>query len=155
MFSGGYEHSVDEKGRVIIPAVFREELGKNFVITRGMGACLWVMTEEYWIEQFDNVFKRLPLLHQGNIKLQRHFSAGASMSMNIDTQGRVAIPSILRDYVSIKPDSQAMVLGVSTRLEIWNKDIWVSESSKVSEAELALAAEQVGLVGPITGYLNA
>jgi MraZ protein len=150
LFSGGYEHSVDEKGRIVIPVRFREALGKNFVITRGMGKCLFVLTEEYWNEQFDKVFKSLPMLNQANILLQRHFSAEAAMETNIDGQGRVALPPSLREYADIKPENPVMVLGVATRLEIWSKERWLARTEAISEADLTTAADQVGL-GQVPG----
>jgi MraZ protein len=144
-FSGGSEHSVDDKGRVIIPIRFREELGKNFVITRGMGKCLFVLTEDYWYEHFDKAFKSHNTLDRSNILLQRHFAAEAAMETNIDNQGRVPIPASLREYADIRLDRPVMVLGVTTRLEIWNKDRWTALAESTSEEDLSAAADRVGL----------
>jgi len=144
-FAGSQEHSVDEKGRVIIPARFRDALGKNFVITRGLGKCLFVLTQEYWYENFDKAFKSQNTLNRSNILLQRHFAAEAAMDTNIDGQGRVAIPASLREYAKISSDKPVMVCGVTTRLEIWSKELWVDLAESTSEADISEAADLIGL----------
>jgi MraZ protein len=145
LFSGGSEHSVDEKGRIVIPIRFREELGANFVVTKGMSRCLIVMTKKYWDEKFNDIFESKSMMDEASNYLLHHFYAEAAADSNIDGQGRVALPSALREYAGIKPESPAMVLGVFNRLEIWSKERWTAKTESVNESSLASVAELVGV----------
>lgn len=151
-FAGGHEHSVDEKGRVIIPARFREALGKNFVITRGIGKCLFVLPKDYWDENFDRPFRSQNALNKANILLQRHFSGEASADSNIDGQGRITIPPALREYADIVLDKPVMVCGVTTRLEIWNKDHWIAFTNNTTDDDISNAADQIGIGAALSPY---
>lgn len=120
MFIGEYQHSIDSKGRIIIPSKFREELGYEFVITKGLDNCLFVYPKEEW-KILEDKLKSLPLTNKDARAFIRFFFSGASESI-LDKQGRVLIPSNLRDHCKIEKD--AVVIGVSTRLEIWSKEQW-------------------------------
>ena len=120
MFIGEYQHSLDSKGRIIIPSKFRGELGYEFVITKGLDNCLFVYPQEEWTILEDKL-KSLPLTNRDARAFIRFFFSGASES-NLDKQGRVLIPQNLREHSKI--DKDAVVIGVSTRLEIWSKEIW-------------------------------
>lgn len=120
MFIGEYQHTIDSKGRIIIPSKFREELGDEFVITKGLDNCLFVYPQEEWTIVEDKL-KSLPLTNRDARAFIRFFFSGASES-NLDKQGRVLIPQNLREHSKI--DKDAVIIGVATRLEIWSKEIW-------------------------------
>ena len=116
MFMGEYNHSIDQKGRIIVPAKFREELGEEFVMTLGLDGCLFVYPNSEW-ETFVEQLKKLP----GNREvrqLQRYFLAGAT-NCELDKQGRILIPSNLRDFAALEKD--VVLIGVGGRVEIWDK----------------------------------
>lgn len=120
MFIGEYEHSLDTKGRIIIPSKFRDKLGEEFVMTKGLDNCLFVYPKSEW-DVFEEKLKTLPLTNKDARAFIRFFFAGAS-ECNLDKQGRVTIPANLRKYSKLDKDS--IVIGVSTRIEIWSKDEW-------------------------------
>lgn len=120
MFIGEYQHTLDTKGRIIIPSKFREELGEEFVITKGLDNCLFVYPKDEW-KVLEDKLKTLPLTHKDARAFVRFFFSGASESI-LDKQGRVLIPANLREHSKI--DKDAVVIGVSTRLEIWSKEEW-------------------------------
>lgn len=120
MFIGEYQHTIDSKGRIIIPSKFREELGDEFVITKGLDNCLFVYPKDEW-EILEDKLKKLPLTNKNARAFVRFFFSGASES-NLDKQGRVLIPANLREHSRIEKD--AVIIGVSTRLEIWSREEW-------------------------------
>ena len=124
MFYGEYEHSLDTKGRVIIPAKFREIFKENYVekffITRGLDKCLFVFTEEEWRTQ-ERKFSDLSFTQEGPRKFNRLFFSGAAEVL-CDKQGRILIPIYLKDYAEIQTD--VIVIGISTRIEIWAREKW-------------------------------
>lgn len=120
MFMGEYQHSIDEKGRMIIPAKFRDALGPTFVITRGLDQCLFVYPMEEWAA-LEQKLKSLPLMKSDARAFTRFFFSGAS-ECELDKQGRVNIPNILLEYAKLEKD--CVVLGVSNRVEIWSKPVW-------------------------------
>lgn len=120
MFMGEYQHSIDEKGRIIIPSKFREALGTTFIATRGLDGCLFVYPMNEW-SVLEQKLKTLPLMKSDARAFTRFFFSGAT-ECELDKQGRVNIPSHLRDYAKL--DKDCMVLGVSSRVEIWSKQTW-------------------------------
>ncbi|WP_313757213.1 division/cell wall cluster transcriptional repressor MraZ [Tissierella sp.] len=120
MFIGEYQHTLDTKGRIIIPSKFREELGEEFVMTKGLDNCLFVYPKEEWII-LEEKLKTLPLTNRDARAFIRFFFAGASEG-SLDKQGRVLIPANLREHSKL--DKEAVVIGVSTRMEIWSKEEW-------------------------------
>ena len=124
MFYGEYQHSLDSKDRVIIPAKFREIFKENYVekffITRGLDQCLFVFTEESWKAQ-EKKFRDLPFTKGEARKFNRLFFSGAG-EVICDKQGRILIPSYLKSYADIKED--VVIIGVSDRIEIWSKEKW-------------------------------
>ncbi len=120
MFLGEYQHSIDEKGRMIIPAKFRETLGQTFIVTRGLDHCLFIYPHEEW-SVLEQKLKALPLMKSDARAFTRFFFSGAT-ECELDKQGRVNIPGHLRDYAKL--DKECVVIGVSNRVEIWSKDIW-------------------------------
>ncbi len=141
MFMGEFEHTIDVKGRVIIPARFREELGGNFVITRGLDHCLFVYTMEEW-KVIEEKLKTLPFTKKEARTFVRFFFSGAS-ECELDKQGRVLLMPTLRDYAKLSKD--AVIIGVSTRLEIWDKQEWNNYCNNAEASYEILAEEMVEL----------
>ncbi|AZK46880.1 division/cell wall cluster transcriptional repressor MraZ [Paenibacillus lentus] len=120
MFMGEFQHSIDDKGRIIIPAKFRELLGASFVVTRGLDQCLFVYPMEEW-SVLEQKLKALPLMKSDARAFTRFFFSGAT-ECEWDKQGRVNLPGNLRQYAKLEKD--CVVLGVSNRVEIWSRDTW-------------------------------
>ena len=139
MFYGEYDHSIDRKGRLILPARFREVAKENgiekFFVTRGLDKCLFMFSEDEWRSQ-EQRFKNLSFTKQETRSFNRMFFSGA-VDVIPDKQGRFIIPQYLKDYANIKRDT--MVIGISNRIEIWNLDAWREfyANSKNSFEEIA------------------
>lgn len=119
MFMGEYIHTVDAKGRIIIPSKFREELGDQFVITLGLDGCLFAYPNSEW-QIFVEKLKTLPGTKEAR-QLQRYFMAGAA-ACEADKQGRILIPAKLRESAAL--DKEIVFVGVLNKIEIWNKERW-------------------------------
>lgn len=119
MFIGEYHHSLDNKGRIIIPSKLREDLGNNFITTRGLEGCLYIYPETNW-NLIINKYKKLPDTKDKRY-FMRIFLSGASAS-ELDQQGRVNIPSPLIDYAKLEKD--CLIIGVDDHLEIWSQTEW-------------------------------
>lgn len=120
MFMGEYNHTIDAKGRLIIPSKFREVLGDEFVVTKGMDGCLFVFDNTEW-QTFAEKLRSLPMIDKDVRQFTRFFLAGAA-AVEVDKQGRILIPSVLREFADITKD--AVLIGVGSRIEIWSKDRW-------------------------------
>lgn len=124
MFMGEYNHSIDTKNRIIIPAKFRESLGEEFVVTLGLDGCLFVYPQNEW-EHFVHELKNLPGNKEAR-QLQRYFMAGAA-SLEVDKQGRILIPSKLREHAAL--EKEVVFVGVLSKIEIWSKERWEANNS--------------------------
>lgn len=142
MFMGEYSHTIDAKGRIIVPAKFRESLGDNFVVTKGLDNCLFVYTSEDW-RKFEEKLRTLPLTNKGARKFTRFFLAGAA-EMEIDKQGRILIPSVLREFAALEKD--VVLVGVGSRIEIWDKARW-NESISIYDDDMEEVAENMESLG--------
>ncbi|MDO4489053.1 MAG: division/cell wall cluster transcriptional repressor MraZ [Eubacteriales bacterium] len=120
MFMGEYNHTMDAKGRVTIPAKFREELGDKFVVTRGFEGCLTAYPPERW-ERIENNLKALSLTNSAGRKLTRLF-LGNAIECEVDQMGRILITQPLRNAASI--NKNVVLTGLGDRVEIWDKDAW-------------------------------
>jgi len=124
MFYGEFEHSIDRKGRLILPAKFRETAKNQFVerffVTRGLDNCLFMFSEEEWRSQ-ENKFKTMSFTKQQSRTFNRLLFSGA-VEVGPDKQGRILLPQYLKDFAEIKRD--VIIVGVSNRIEIWSKDKW-------------------------------
>lgn len=124
MFYGEFFHSVDRKGRIIMPSKFREAAKGNFIekffVTRGLDKCLFMFPEEEWKAQ-EAKFKAIPFTKQESRVFNRLFFSGAAEIIP-DAQGRVLLPQYLKDFAELKKD--IVVVGVSSRIEIWSKEGW-------------------------------
>lgn len=137
---GTYDHSIDTKGRVIVPAKFREALGDSFVVTLGLDGCLFVYPMEEW-EDFVKQLKELPGSKEAR-KLQRYFMAGAA-PCDVDKQGRVLIPSQLREKAGLEKD--IVFVGVMSKIEIWSKERWDENDDFENVDEIAEHMSELGL----------
>jgi MraZ protein len=139
MFYGTFEHSIDKKGRLIIPSKFRESFKEHYIekffITTGLDKCLFMFTEDEWRHQ-ESRLKTNPFTKSDARKFNRLYFAGASEVL-CDKQGRILIPKYLKDFASIRKD--VVIIGVSNRIEIWDKGMWADyyDSSKKSYEEIA------------------
>jgi len=122
MFMGEFHHSIDDKGRLILPSKFRDELGTSFIITRGLEGCLFV----YALTEWDKITKKLnnlPFTKKDARSFMRFFLSGATAA-EFDKQGRINITSPLISYAEIK--KECVIIGVGDRLEIWSSERWNS-----------------------------
>ncbi|AWB45372.1 cell division/cell wall cluster transcriptional repressor MraZ [Paenibacillus sp. CAA11] len=120
MFMGEFQHSIDDKGRIIIPAKFRDSLGTSFVVTRGLDQCLFVYPMDEW-SIMESKLKSLSLMKSDARAFTRFFFSGAT-ECEWDKQGRVNLPANLRQYAKL--EKECVVIGVSNRVEIWNREVW-------------------------------
>lgn len=127
---GEYQHNIDEKGRMIIPSKFREELGTEFILTRGLDQCVFGYPLSEW-KVIEEKLKSLPFTKKDARAFTRFFFSGAA-ECQLDKQGRVNIASPLRDYAKLEKD--CVVIGVSNRIEIWSKSIWEEYFSKSEDS---------------------
>lgn len=139
MFYGEYLHSIDRKGRLILPAKFREVAKSHFIekffVTRGLDKCLFMFSEEEWRTQ-ESKFKAISFTKQQARTFNRLYFSGA-VEVLPDRQGRILLPQYLKDFAEIKKD--VVIVGVSNRIEIWAKDKWQEfyGSSRQSFEEIA------------------
>jgi MraZ protein len=139
MFYGEYEHAIDSKGRLIVPAKFRDALKGQQVtalfLTRGLDGCLFLFPESEW-RLAESRFKQIPFTKGEGRKFNRLFFSGAT-EVTIDGLGRLLVPKSLKEFAGIK--QQVVVVGVSNRMEIWSKEKWQAyyESSRQSFEEVA------------------
>ncbi|MFC4557010.1 division/cell wall cluster transcriptional repressor MraZ [Virgibacillus kekensis] len=120
MFMGEFQHNIDSKGRIIVPAKFREGLGEAFVVTRGLDKCLFAYPMDEW-KTLEEKLKKLPLTKKDARAFTRFFFSGA-VECEVDKQGRINIPQPLRNYASL--DKECVVIGVSNRIEFWANENW-------------------------------
>ncbi|TSC88868.1 MAG: MraZ protein [Parcubacteria group bacterium Gr01-1014_3] len=142
MFIGEYTHSLDNKGRVALPAKFRPQLGDGAIIARGLDHCLFVFTKESW-EKLTAKIAGMSFMKSDSRAFARLMLAGAS-EVEFDNQGRILIPEYLRNYASLK--KQAIFAGLYDRIEIWDEASWKSYKSK-TEASSDDIAEKLGELG--------
>ena len=143
MFIGEYEHSVDAKGRVIMPAKLREDIGEKFIVTKGLDGCLFAYSQTEW-SNFEEKLKTLPLTNKNARDFVRFFLSGA-VECEIDKQGRFLIPNNLRTYATL--EKEINIIGVGTRIEIWNRESWkhYSSSENISADEIAENMTMLGI----------
>ena len=135
MLIGEYQHNIDAKNRVIVPAKFREVLGERFYVTKGLDGCLFVLSEEGWKRLQDKIVA-MPMSKAR--QLQRFFFSGAA-EVEPDKQGRILIPQPLRDYASIEKD--VTFIGTGDRAEIWSTECWTQFNDNLTEDSIAEAMD--------------
>ncbi|MGI6677577.1 MAG: division/cell wall cluster transcriptional repressor MraZ [Dehalobacterium sp.] len=127
MFMGEFQHTIDPKGRLFMPVKFREELGETFVVTKGLDNCLFVYSQKEW-QRLESKLKALPFTKADARAFTRLFFSGA-MECGLDKQGRILLPANLREYAKL--DKDAVIIGVSARVEIWSKKQWDQYNDQV------------------------
>lgn len=141
MFMSEYNHTVDAKGRLIIPSKFREVLGEEFVVSKGMDGCLFVYANDAWAE-FEQKLTSLPLINKEARKFARFFLAGAAQ-VELDKQGRILLPASLREFAGLEKD--VVLVGVGSRIEIWNKEKYEEMGEDMDMDDIAASMEGLGL----------
>jgi MraZ protein len=137
MFLGEFSHALDDKGRLTIPAKFRDGLAGGLVITRGIDHCLAVYPRQVWDHLAERISK-LPISQRNARNFSRLMFSGAADFVP-DRQGRVLIPQPLRDYAGL--DGDAVIIGLHDRLEIWNPENWTALRTEVEENPESIAEQ--------------
>ena len=141
MFMSQYNHTVDTKGRLIVPSKFREQLGDEFVVTKGMDGCLFVYANDDW-NAFEQKLTSLPLINKEARKFARFFLAGAA-SVEVDKQGRILLPTNMRQFAGLEKD--VVLVGVGSRIEIWSLENWENMDADSDMDDIAGTMESLGL----------
>ncbi len=141
MLLGEYEHSVDTKGRVAVPAKFRPQLETGLVVTRGFEHCLFV----YPMDEWQALSQRVSALSVGQAEARqlRRLLFASAFDTELDKQGRILVPAPLRDYAGI--GDAAVIAGMNTYFEIWSKDAWATEQAGLAEEATSIAATMATL----------
>lgn len=142
MFMGEYNHSIDAKGRLIVPAKFREVLGEEFVVTKGLDGCLFVYPQAEW-RNFEEKLKSLPLTNKNARQFTRFFLAGAA-TCEVDKQGRILLPQVLREFAEL--EKEVVLVGVASRIEIWSSKRW-NECMEAYDEDMDEVAENMESLG--------
>ena len=142
MFMGEYSHTIDAKGRMIIPSKFREELGEVFVLTRGLDGCLSIYPNDEW-KTFEEKLKALPLNDKNARAFLRFFVASATVC-ELDKQGRILVPATLREFAGLNKD--VVLTGNLTRIEVWSKEKWLENSNYEDMDAIAEGMQSMGIM---------
>jgi len=140
---GEYKHSIDAKGRIILPADFRQELGVTFIITKGLDSCLFLYGQQAW-EELAAKLRALPLAKPEARAIVRFFFAGAR-TLECDKQGRFLVPANLRAYAGIALKDDVILTGADNRIEVWSREQWDSYTGEVEPDVTSIAASLAGL----------
>ena len=139
MLFGGFDHKIDKKGRVFIPSAFREELGENFIICRGIYGkkCLCVYSNEEW----NTLVKKIGTLPSAKSSTVKRFLYDGAFNVEFDTQGRILVPPSLREYAEF--DTEVHIIGMDTNLEIWDASIWKDENEANTLESISAVMEEL------------
>lgn len=140
MFMGQYEHSIDAKGRTIIPAKYRDDLGETFVVTRGLDGCLFLYPQSEW-QNFVEKLQELPS-NQNTRKIQRQFLSKA-MEVVLDKQGRILIPALLRKEAAL--EKEVVFVGMMNRVEVWDKNRLTEQEMQEDEEALEITMDELDI----------
>lgn len=135
---GEYQHTLDAKGRLFIPAKLREELGEHAILTRGLDGCLFLYSVEEW-EKLEQTIRALPITKSR--KMQRYLISSAA-DVDVDKQGRIVVPPVLRERAGLTKD--VTIIGVLSRAEIWDTEQWNAYNSELDAEDIAEAMEDIG-----------
>ncbi len=143
MLLGEYSHTLDSKGRVIIPVKFRDDLGNSFIVTKGLDESLFVYSKSEW-EKFENKIRALPITSAATRTFARFMFSGAT-ECELDKQGRINLPQSLIEYAKLK--KEVYIIGVSTRVEIWDKKVWedYNNQDNMNLEEIASQMSNLGI----------
>ena len=141
MLIGEYEHSLDAKGRIIMPSKFREDIGEKFVATKGLDGCLFVFSCTEW-KKFEEKLATLPISNKDARSFTRFFFAGA-IDCELDKQGRFLVSSNLREFAGFEKD--VIIVGMNSRIEIWSKEKWQNMESNLDADDIADKMQMLGI----------
>ena len=142
MLIGEYSHTIDNKGRMIVPAKFRTELGESFIVTNGFDGCLYGYSLEEW-KSIEEKVKTLPLITGKDARNFTRFFFSSAILCELDSQGRILITQNLREYAMLLKD--IVVIGVSTRIEIWSKEKWEAYNDEQDSDDIAEKMSMLGI----------
>ena len=142
MLIGEYSHTIDSKGRMIVPAKFRLELGERFIVTKGFDGCLYGYSLEEW-KSIEEKIKTLPLITGKDARNFTRFFFSSAIECELDSQGRILITQNLRQHAELEKD--VVVIGVSTRIEIWSKQKWESYNDEQDSDDIAEKMSMLGI----------
>ena len=141
MLIGEYAHTIDTKGRVIVPAKFRTELGDRFILTKGFDGCLYGYSLDEW-KNIEEKVKTLPLITGKDARNFTRFFFSSATECEVDTQGRILVTPSLRAHAGL--EKELIIIGVSSRIEIWSKSKWEEYNSMQDSDDIA---EKMTLLG--------
>lgn len=142
MLIGEYSHTIDTKGRMIVPAKFRTELGERFIVTKGFDGCLYGYSLEEW-KSIEEKIKTLPLITGKDARNFTRFFFSSAIECELDSQGRILISQNLRTHAELVKD--VVVIGVSTRIEIWSKEKWENYNEGQDSDDIAEKMSMLGI----------
>ena len=142
MFMGEYNHIIDAKGRLIIPARFRELLGEEFILTKGLDGCLSIYPMDAW-EAFETKLRALPLTNKNARTFTRFFVAGAT-NCELDRLGRILVPQTLREFAGL--EKEVVLTGNLDRIEIWSKEKWSENCNYDDMDNIAESMQDMGII---------
>ena len=142
MLIGEYSHTIDNKGRMIVPAKFRTELGESFIVTKGFDGCLYGYSLDEWKNIEDNI-KTLLLVTGKDARNFTRFFFSSAILCELDSQGRILITQNLREHAGLVKD--VVVIGVSTRIEIWSKENWETYNDEQDSDDIAEKMSMLGI----------
>ena len=142
MFMGEYNHIIDAKGRLIIPARFRELLGEEFILAKGLDGCLSIYPMDAW-EAFETKLRALPLTNKNARTFTRFFVAGAT-NCELDRQGRILVPQTLREFAGL--EKEVVLTGNLDRIEIWSKEKWSENCNYDDMDSIAESMQDMGII---------
>ena len=141
MFMGRYNHTIDPKGRLSIPSKYREILGDEFVVSKGMDGCLYVYANDDW-KIFEGKLASLPLMSEEARQFARFFLSGAQ-PVTVDKQGRILMPQDLRDFAGLEKD--VVLAGMGSRIEIWSLERWKANNDSIDINAISKGVMNLGL----------
>ncbi|HAU32723.1 MAG TPA: cell division/cell wall cluster transcriptional repressor MraZ [Desulfotomaculum sp.] len=142
MFMGEYQHTIDDKGRLFIPARFRDSLGIKFVLTKGLDSCLFAYPPQEWTILEEKM--RLMPFTSADVRAFVRFFFGGACECLVDRQGRILVPNNLRKHAAL--EKEAVIIGVSSRVEIWSRENWEKYNSGSADL-VEQIAEKIGGFG--------
>ena len=142
MLIGEYSHSIDAKGRIIVPSKFRTELGERFIVTKGFDGCLYGYSLEEW-QGIEEKIKTLPLVTGKDARNFTRFFFSSAIECELDSQGRILISQGLREFAGLEKD--IVTIGVSSRIEIWSKAKWEEYNSAQDSDDIAEKMSFLGI----------
>ena len=142
MLIGEYLHTMDAKGRLILPSKFRSELGERFIVTKGFDGCLYGYSIEEW-KNIEEKIKTLPLVTGKDARNFTRFFFSSAIECEIDSQGRILISQNLREFASLK--KEIVIIGVSSRIEIWSKENWDAYNRLQDSEDIAAKMSFLGI----------